>query len=92
MKEVMTDKKPMSSWEVGNGAVINTIDCMISSAKAIAYAKVSLQVNNTAFYALRTILISQRCSGTTLTVSVCSFDKRNGSSNRNRADTAVERA
>jgi hypothetical protein len=44
MKEVMTDKKSMSTWEVGNGAVINTIDCITSSAKAIAYAKVSLQV------------------------------------------------
>ena len=92
MKEVMTDKKSMSTWEVGNGAVINTIDCITSSAKAIAYAKVSLQVKNTAFYALRTILISRQYSGTTLTVSVCSFDKRNGSSNRNRAETAVERA
>jgi hypothetical protein len=88
----MTDKTSMSTWEVGNGAVINTIDCITSSAKAIAYAKVSLQVKNTGFYALRTILISRRYSGTTLTVSVCSFDNRNGSSNRNRAETVVERA
>jgi hypothetical protein len=92
MKGVRTAKKSMSTWEVGNGAVINAIDCTASSAKAIAYAKVSFQVNNTAFYALRTILISRRYSGTTLTVSVCSFDKRNGSSNRNKAETAVERS